>query len=88
MRTFGKQGIAHPAARRAPRYPHPMRTGGTLRIARLAGIDIRISPTWLVILALVAFQWVPVAGGFAVPAMALITYGAYRSVYRRLALEA
>jgi hypothetical protein len=29
---------------------------------------------------------VPVAGGFAVPAMALINYGAYRSVYRRLAL--
>jgi hypothetical protein len=40
----------------------------------------------LVILALVAFQWVPVAGGFAVPAMAMINYGAYRSVYRRLAL--
>jgi hypothetical protein len=40
----------------------------------------------LVILALVAFPWVPVAGGFAVPAMALINYGAYRSVDRRLAL--
>lgn len=42
----------------------------------------------LAILALVAFQWVPVAGGFAVPAMALISYGAYRTTYRRLALEA
>ncbi len=42
----------------------------------------------LLILALVAFQWVPVAGGFAVPAMALVNYGAYRSVYRRLALTA
>ena len=40
----------------------------------------------LVILALVAFQWVPVAGGFAVPAMALINYGAYRGVYRKLVL--
>jgi hypothetical protein len=35
---------------------------------------------------MVAFPWVPVAGGFAVPAMALINYGAYRSVDRRLAL--
>jgi hypothetical protein len=41
----------------------------------------------LVILALVAVQWVPVAGGLAVPAMALINYGAYRAVYRKLALE-
>lgn len=40
----------------------------------------------LLVLALVAFQWVPVAGGFAVPAMALIHYGSYRGVYRRLAL--
>jgi hypothetical protein len=42
----------------------------------------------LAILVLVAFQWVPVAGGLAVPAMALMNYVAYRSVYRRLALEA
>jgi hypothetical protein len=42
----------------------------------------------LVVLALVAFQWVPLAGGLAVPAMALINYGAYRSVYRGLAVEA
>jgi hypothetical protein len=42
----------------------------------------------LVILVLVAFQWVPVAGGLAVPAIALMNYVAYRSVYRRLALEA
>lgn len=34
-----------------------MRPGGTLRIARLAGIDIRISPTWLVILALVVWSF-------------------------------
>jgi hypothetical protein len=40
----------------------------------------------LVILVLVALQWVPVAGGLAVPAMALINYGAYRSAYRKLAL--
>ena len=40
----------------------------------------------LVILALVAFPWVPVAGGFAVPAMALINFEAYRGVDRRLAL--
>jgi hypothetical protein len=41
----------------------------------------------LAVLILVAFQWVPVAGGFAVPAMALINYVAYRSAYRKLALE-
>ena len=40
----------------------------------------------LVVLVLVAFQWVPVAGGLAVPSMALITYVAYRSAYRKLAL--
>ena len=40
----------------------------------------------LAILVLVAFQWVPVAGGFTVPAMALISYGAYRSAYRKLVL--
>jgi hypothetical protein len=34
----------------------------------------------------VAFQWVPVAGGLAIPAMALINYVAYRSAYRKLAL--
>jgi hypothetical protein len=38
------------------------------------------------VLILVAFQWVPVAGGLAVPAMALINYVAYRSAYRKLAL--
>jgi hypothetical protein len=42
----------------------------------------------LAILILVAVQWVPVAGGLAVPAMALIHYGAYRGAYRRLALAA
>ena len=40
----------------------------------------------LAVLVLVAFQWVPVAGGLAVPAMALINYAAYRTAYRRLAL--
>ena len=40
----------------------------------------------LAILVLVAFQWVSVAGGQAVPSMALISYAAYRSAYRRLAL--
>jgi hypothetical protein len=39
----------------------------------------------LAVIVLVAFQWVPVAGGFAVPAMALINYVAYRSAYRKLA---
>ena len=42
----------------------------------------------LAMLVLVAFQWVPVAGGLAVPAMALINYVAYRSAYRSLALGA
>jgi hypothetical protein len=36
---------------------------------------------------LVAFQWVPVAGGFALPAMALMNYGAYRMAYRNMALS-
>ncbi len=40
----------------------------------------------LAVLVLVAFQWVPVAGGFAVPAMALINYVAYRSAFRKLAM--
>lgn len=42
----------------------------------------------LAVLALVAFQWVPVAGGFALPAMALVNYVAYRGAYRKLALAA
>jgi hypothetical protein len=40
----------------------------------------------LAVVVLVAFQWVPVAGGFVVPSMALINYVAYRSAYRKLAL--
>ncbi len=40
----------------------------------------------LVVLSLAAFQWVPVAGGLALPAMALINYAAYRTAYARLAL--
>ena len=46
---------------------------------------------WVVrlsVMILVAFQWVPVAGGLAVPAMAMINYMAYRSAYRRLAFGA
>jgi hypothetical protein len=34
----------------------------------------------------VAFQWVPVAGGMAVPSMALICDVDYRTAYRKLAL--
>ena len=40
----------------------------------------------LAVVVLVAFQWVPVAGGIAVPTMALINYAAYRTAYRKLAL--
>lgn len=40
----------------------------------------------LLILVLVAFQWVPVVGALTVPAMALISYGAYRRAYTSLAL--
>ena len=40
----------------------------------------------LAVVVLMAFQWVPVAGGLALPAMALINYAAYRTAYRRLAL--
>ena len=40
----------------------------------------------LAVVVLVAFQWVPVAGGLAVPTMGLISYAAYRTAYRKLAL--
>jgi hypothetical protein len=40
----------------------------------------------LAVVVLVAFQWVPVAGGLAVPIMALISYAAYRTAYRKLTL--
>jgi Zn finger protein HypA/HybF involved in hydrogenase expression len=40
----------------------------------------------LAVVLLVAFQWVPVAGGLAVPSMALINYVAYLTAYRKLAL--
>jgi Zn finger protein HypA/HybF involved in hydrogenase expression len=40
----------------------------------------------LAVVVLVAFQWVPVAGGLAVPLMALISYAAYRTAFRKLAL--
>ena len=36
-------------------------------------------------LALVVLQWIPVAGGFVVPCMALINYAAYRTAFRKLA---
>ncbi len=39
----------------------------------------------ILVVVLVAFQWVPVLGGLVVPLMALITYGTYRRAYRRLA---
>ena len=39
----------------------------------------------LVVVSWCACQWVPVAGGFAVPAMALINYASYRTAYRKLA---
>lgn len=37
-------------------------------------------------IALVGLQWVPVAGGLALPALGLISYLAYRAAYRDLAL--
>jgi Zn finger protein HypA/HybF involved in hydrogenase expression len=40
----------------------------------------------LAVVVLVALQWVPVAGGLAVPSMALLHYAAYRTAYRKLAL--
>ena len=43
---------------------------------------------WVVRVAVIvldAFQWVPVAGGLAVPPMVPINLVAYRSAYRRLA---
>ena len=42
----------------------------------------------LAVVLLVALQWIPVAGGLALLAMALINYAAYRSAYRSLALAA
>jgi hypothetical protein len=39
----------------------------------------------IVSLVLVAFQWIPLLGGFLLPAMALINYAAYRSAFRKLA---
>ena len=39
----------------------------------------------LAVLILAAFQWVPAAGAFALPAMALINYVAYRTAYKKLA---
>ena len=46
----------HAAAGPRPRYPRPMRSGGALRIGRLAGIELRISSTWLIIAALVVYS--------------------------------
>jgi len=40
----------------------------------------------LLFLVLVLFQWVPLLGGFVVPLMALISFTAYRSTYRAIAL--
>ena len=41
----------------------------------------------LAVLALVAFQWVPVAGALALPLMAIINYVVYRQAFRGAALE-
>ena len=41
----------------------------------------------LVLFVLIAFQWVPLAGGLVVPLMALLSYTAYRSSYKSLALS-
>jgi hypothetical protein len=40
----------------------------------------------LLFLILVLFQWVPLLGGFVVPLMAMISFAAYRSTYRAIAL--
>jgi hypothetical protein len=40
----------------------------------------------LAVVVLVAFQWVPVAGGLAVPMMDLVSFAAYSTAYRSLAL--
>lgn len=40
----------------------------------------------LALVVLIAFQWIPVAGGLALPSMALLNYVAYRSAYRNLVL--
>ena len=48
-------------------------------------LPLTIPAIVLVVVVLVAFQWVPVAGGFALPAMALINYGAYRMAFKELA---
>ena len=42
----------------------------------------------IIVVVLVAFQWVPGLGGLVVPLMAMITYMTYRREYRRLALGA
>ena len=42
----------------------------------------------LAVVVLVGLQWVPVAGALAVPTMGLISYAAYRTAYRKLALTA
>ncbi len=41
----------------------------------------------LALLTLLLFQWVPFAGGLALPFMALIHYAVYRTAYQRLALS-
>lgn len=47
----------------------------------IASIDRRVP----VVPALASFQWVPAAGAFAPPAMALINYVAYRTAYKKSA---
>lgn len=84
-----------PSWRSGPRRISPARSsGGTLRPLPEADEDddlgLQALIRWVENLwaALVAFQWVVVAGGLAVPAMALINYVAYRGAYWKLALEA
>jgi hypothetical protein len=45
----------------------------------------RLVLKWLIRLFfffLIAIQWVPLLGGFVVPVMAIVNYGAYRSAFR------
>ena len=38
----------------------------------------------LLLFALIACQWIPIVGGFVVPVMALISYIAYRTTFKRM----
>ena len=52
---------------------------------RYIPLSKRIVLKWLIRLFfffLIAIQWVPLLGGFVVPVMAIVNYGAYRSAFR------